>query len=675
MKKFTSTYILIVLGMLSATSFAQVAKKYVIFEHFTQASCGPCASQNPAFQDNILKKNEGLIHHMAVHTSWPGTDPMYTHNSSQSTEMVNYYGITGVPTMIMLGNKFSGSPATVSQDMVDSEVLSGSPIQILVSDVDNAGTRDVKVTVKTVGTVPAGNYVLKIAVVEKEIVYPSAPGSNGEKEFPNVFRKMLTSTSGNTVTIPSNGSSADFNYTYTYDAAWNSANIYVLAWVQNSDTKEILNSGSTLDPANGLVPYVDGAVAGMGSPGTPSTFGLKLSAVGNSETYRVVLKKDAPSNWAADYRHGTANYTDTSMISLSNGTFEQLYLDVTPGADVAVGTYTFEITSMDDPNLPSINVKYSVLSGVTDLVIDNDGGKTWETMYVSGLVAANNTKYGVGNLALFNNLASQLSGSSVKNIYWNAGWTFPSLTDQIVSGLAAFLDGGGNLLMAGQDIGWETYDANSTTWTTNTRSFYTNYLKAQYVNDGGTSNNKFIANTADPVYGAITTSNVVDKYAGNMYPDQITPLAGAVATFYYNTAKTKTGALRYQNSTTGSKVAYFGIGLEMVQTAAVRDEIMKQTHDWFYGLVGIDNQPVDIHISISPNPVQDKLTLSFNLSAKQDVSYTITNVLGEVILSGELGATEKGNVSLDLSGNAAGVYFANVNTAKGTSVKKFVLGN
>ncbi|MBK8472505.1 MAG: hypothetical protein IPL33_10250 [Sphingobacteriales bacterium] len=32
---------------------AQVPR-FVLFEHFTQASCGPCADQNPAFQDAIL---------------------------------------------------------------------------------------------------------------------------------------------------------------------------------------------------------------------------------------------------------------------------------------------------------------------------------------------------------------------------------------------------------------------------------------------------------------------------------------------------------------------------------------------------------------------------------------------------------------------------------------------
>ena len=40
----------------NAPLFSQ-ATKYVLFEHFTQASCGPCASQNPGFQDDILAKN------------------------------------------------------------------------------------------------------------------------------------------------------------------------------------------------------------------------------------------------------------------------------------------------------------------------------------------------------------------------------------------------------------------------------------------------------------------------------------------------------------------------------------------------------------------------------------------------------------------------------------------
>lgn len=82
-------YILpVLIGVLIAgTTFGQ-AKKYPLFEHFTQASCGPCASQNPFFQE-VFYANESNLHHVAYHTSWPGYDPMYEFNSSESDAMVD----------------------------------------------------------------------------------------------------------------------------------------------------------------------------------------------------------------------------------------------------------------------------------------------------------------------------------------------------------------------------------------------------------------------------------------------------------------------------------------------------------------------------------------------------------------------------------------------------------
>ena len=87
---------------LFAPSFlsGQMAKKYVMFEHFTQASCGPCASQNPIF-DATRQMNIGNVHHVAYHTYWPGVDPMYDANTVEQDDMITTYSVTAVPTMFM----------------------------------------------------------------------------------------------------------------------------------------------------------------------------------------------------------------------------------------------------------------------------------------------------------------------------------------------------------------------------------------------------------------------------------------------------------------------------------------------------------------------------------------------------------------------------------------------
>lgn len=111
--------------------FAQ-APKYVLFEHFTQASCRPCASQNPAFQTNILDANPKIVRHIAYHTSWPGTDPMFSHNPSENAARTSFYNITGVPSIKLMGNQKYGAPGSYSQSDVDNQFNMGSPIQIKV---------------------------------------------------------------------------------------------------------------------------------------------------------------------------------------------------------------------------------------------------------------------------------------------------------------------------------------------------------------------------------------------------------------------------------------------------------------------------------------------------------------------------------------------------------------
>ncbi|MBC8045761.1 MAG: hypothetical protein H7Y00_03110, partial [Fimbriimonadaceae bacterium] len=98
------------------TSFAQ-AKRYPLFEHFTQASCGPCAAQNPYFQA-VYYANETNVHHLAYHTSWPGVDPMYDFNASESDAMVSYYGVVGVPDIYADGISYA-SPVNITQDVVN----------------------------------------------------------------------------------------------------------------------------------------------------------------------------------------------------------------------------------------------------------------------------------------------------------------------------------------------------------------------------------------------------------------------------------------------------------------------------------------------------------------------------------------------------------------------------
>lgn len=253
MKTFKWIGIILLIAAFSVQSNAQIAKKYCLFEHFTQASCGPCASQNPIFQGGILVDNEGDVHHIAIHTWWPGIDPMYLYNASHSASRVNYYSIGGVPTIVMEGT-WQGLPTSVTQAMVDNIIGTGSPIRIEVKEDRQGLTDNITVTITSVGIPPPVTYRLRIMVVEKLVTYTNPPGSNGERIFPNVFRRMLPHSAGVSYSPAAQGMAVTFNETYTLDPAnTDTSQIYIIAFVQDMATKEILNSGSSLDD-----PYISG---------------------------------------------------------------------------------------------------------------------------------------------------------------------------------------------------------------------------------------------------------------------------------------------------------------------------------------------------------------------------------------------------------------------------------
>jgi hypothetical protein len=98
------------------------------------------------------------------------------------------------------------------------------------------------------------------------------------------------------------------------------------------------------------------------------------------------------------------------------------------------------------------------VSGVTDLVVNGTGGPEttlWQDTYLNGLGASGITSYAVTNANVFTDMVNDVAFKDVFNVYMNIAWTFPALTDDQATALMAFMDAGHNVLIAGQDIGWD----------------------------------------------------------------------------------------------------------------------------------------------------------------------------------------------------------------------------
>jgi len=657
-------FVLAVLLLLVTADLQAQAKKYPLFEHFTQASCGPCAAQNPIFQA-VYEQNLTNVHHVAYHTWWPGTDPMYDYNPDELDEIIGYYSVSGVPTMFEDGTNI-GSPSGVTQSGIDEAMSPGSPIRVLVSEETVGTTRNVTIEVQTVGEVPSGTYKLKTAVAERMIEYGSPPGSNGETEFPNVFRQILTSTtSGDDITLADIGSSVSFDYSYELDAEWEEDEIYVLAWVQNVSSKDILNSGATGDPKLELVNTATNIFTNSGGD-----FDAVVSNVGDAdEIFTISMIANQPADWDASYTFEGTTYTGDHTTTLSGGSLEGLSLSVTTGTTPGVGEYIITVTS-SDPDVNPMSVRYYTISGVTDLVVNNvesfgDGSAydtyDFEDYYTGGLDYAGVTSYGVAGDNVFIAGMKGDALNEVENIYFNVAWTFPALTkDELRGYIKDFLDNGGNLFIAGQDIGWEVdYYADNGLPASNT--FYENYLHSIFINDAAAGATTLTAVTDDAWYGGVAESDIEKSYGTTYYyPDQIEPSdSEGFPIFYYNNTETKIGGIRSETGT--YKTVYLGIGLEMIEDDAVKDEVMKLTHDYFTGqLNGIefDNAMQNLMGSISPNPASNIAVLEVG-DYNTPMTLVITNLAGQVVKNLQVAANAS-NITIDVSDMESGMYLYHI---------------
>ena len=237
------------LFFLSLVGFAQpTGTRQIMIEEFTQASCGPCASQNPTF-NALINANTDIINALKYQTSWPGYDPLYEQNPIEIDARTDYYGVSGVPHGYMDGSIFDGSPSDFNQTLLDDRAGIAAPIEIdVVWDWMNNNLDSIEITVTVVNTNSGIDFSdadkLHIAIVEEEIEFPIPPGTNGEQFFEMIMRKMIPNEDGSPIGIVSGGNPLIFNFfVETPSYIYRKDMIGVVAFAQNNSTKEIYNSG------------------------------------------------------------------------------------------------------------------------------------------------------------------------------------------------------------------------------------------------------------------------------------------------------------------------------------------------------------------------------------------------------------------------------------------------
>lgn len=672
-KQVCYTTLLLVLSYFSVVG---QAKKYVLFEHFTNAGCAPCAEQNPVFQA-VFQQNLGNANHIEYHTVRPGRDVMHEANPTESSAMSTFYSNTTVPTMYADGTDI-GSPVNANQGTIDNAAT--SPIRLIVNETDDNGKRLVNIEIQSVGDVETNQtYRLRVAVVEELIEFDSAPGSNGEKVFHNVFRQFLGGGSaGENIQLANQGESVNFNYDFELDSEWKADEIYVLAYVQDMGTKEVLNSARSGAGSFELTSLEEESFVKMEKEEVDSYESNVLVAEDQGVVVEVI--QDSPADWAYTLEVNGASHNSGDEATLAEG-MNNIKMDIKVGSTAGVGIFTLR-TGAPGTNLFQ-QVNYTVISDVTDLIIVTDNvptspiansGNLTEN-YLEGIAKTGNNNFGKIGSTLLNPESMAEILDEVEHIYYSIGWTFPPLSDDMAQALMNFLDRGGNLLIAGQDVGW-AINASTDFGTVTNQKLYTEYLQSRFLGDGDSNQNVITFEADDPIYGGLPEVGISAVYADGsndyLYPDAINPSDTETGNTIWRYNNNRAGAVRTEFG--GRKVVNVGVGLEMFADRAVADEFMLLTHDYFHSpLSSVEFLDLyeNVNISASPNPVRNELTISIDNLNDNEFQINVYNVHGlqvETITTNGLA-----DYLLNVNEYANGLYFYQLTDGKLSSpAQKFI---
>lgn len=236
--------------VLLALSISAQSPRTIIVEHFTNSRCSICAANNPAFYQTMAAYPQVL--HIAFHPSAPYSNCIFSQqNPVENDARTNFYGAYGsTPKVAVQGKLLTASNPIITNTTLDTVLGQTSPVEVnALEEFVTSDSIRVTVKVKTTGVGSPSSALLFAGVAEEPVLY-NAP--NGENVHHDVFRKALSSITGSAFSLPAIGDSTSFEFGYKVESGWNINQLYTMAFVQLSSTKEILNAAKSTRVASPL---------------------------------------------------------------------------------------------------------------------------------------------------------------------------------------------------------------------------------------------------------------------------------------------------------------------------------------------------------------------------------------------------------------------------------------
>jgi outer membrane protein Omp28/type IX secretion system substrate protein len=654
---------LMLLSALAVSTSAQVTRVTLI-EEATNASCAPCASQNPTFEHYLNQPQyKGRFIPLIWHAHWPGRDVMNQSNPTMNKSRTDYYSINGVPTAVVNG-LFQESPIdTASIEARVAAAQGTSPVEILISQTKNGSDHEVTVTLNASEDI--SQHTLHIVVTEGYRYYDDA-GTNGEKEFYFIAREMLPGNQGTTVSL-SASETKTFTESFTMDPLWEEGQIYIVAFVQSKTSKEVIQAAH-----NKLELMFNGDVSATVLSKTENeahTFSGGFTVPVDGE-YDFDIQSDFAAGWITELKLNGNAVTLPHNVFFNEGMNVDLSLTVTP--DNSIKRFGTARVSVSAPRGASANLSYSYFNHPIDVLMfmRDERGEDVKAKYDKAFELAENWSYALvdkGDESIFTLSEYTIFAMEVgKDI----------LYQEEIDLLKNYIDGGGRLFLAGAEIAWALADPDAPGLYPSVvpdKAFLNNYLRADYVADTpDPSRSTFSVRgfPGDPIGDGLAFS-IAQGVRNQDTPDVLAPINGAEKCFYYAKQEDVAG-IRYRGN--GYAMVYYGFGLEGISNTSWTRDLMQKTITWLLGanpVSPVETLPGSFAIDAYPNPARAFMQVPVTLDKSMDISVTLYNVYGQKVATLFEGNAQMGqsNYSIDVDNLPVGSYMLRLTSAKKTLTK------
>lgn len=301
---------------------ADAGDRKVLIERFTSSTCGPCASNNPSLDAFLSSADPNKVVSISYHMNWPppGNDPMYLINPNDNNARRTIYGVNAIPNWWFDGavNLVGGNISQI-QNAFNSRTDILSPVTIIVTENVVGTNVTVKADIYCEGLIAVPTVYIHIAVLEKLVQYSSPPGTNGETQFHDVMRKLVTGTNGVAVNLLP-GAKTTVQFSYELDPTWNESQVRNLVFVQSTPT-EILNVSYATENFN-LYSAPGFRTINQGQAGNEN-FKVYIPSVANGYNSPVsftseVIPANAGINVQFPQGHSINNFPDSLSVNVSS---------------------------------------------------------------------------------------------------------------------------------------------------------------------------------------------------------------------------------------------------------------------------------------------------------------------------------------------------------------------